>query len=332
MVQWGMPDPILVTGGAGFVGPYLIAALEKRGSRVVALGHPPERLSGCEWPPAVSPEWRALDLVDRTAVDHLIAEVRPAAIYHLAALSSVAASFEDPVPTYQTNVMGTLHLLDAVRRHAPGCRVLLVSSAEVYGGVSSPLTEQSPFYPANPYAASKVASEMIGVEHFRAHGMPIIRARAFNHTGPGQTPRFVVSSFAKQIAQIEAARQAPVLGVGNLSARRDFLDVRDVVEAYVALVEKGEPGAAYNVASGKAIAMQSLLDGLLAHAKVGIEVEIDPALLRPVDVPELVGSHDALTAATGWAPRIGIEQTLEDVLDYWRMRVPFLGEPATSFA
>lgn len=326
------PRPVLVTGGAGFVGPYMIAALERRGLPVVALGHAPERVSGAPLPPEVAPAWRALDLVDRTAVDAMIAEVRPAAVYHLAALSSVAASFEDPVPTYQTNVMGTLHLLDAIRRHAPDCRVLLVSSAEVYGGVTSPLTEESPFWPANPYAASKVAAEMIGVEHQRAHGMHVVRARAFNHTGPGQTPRFVVSSFAKQIAQIEAARQAPVLGVGNLSARRDFLDVRDVVEAYLALVDRGEPGKAYNVSSGRAIAMQSLLDGLLAHAKVGIEVETDPALLRPVDVPELVGSHAALTAATGWEPKIPIDQTLLDVLEYWRMRVPFLGEPATSFA
>ncbi|MOA24531.1 GDP-6-deoxy-D-mannose reductase [compost metagenome] len=173
---------------------------------------------------------------------------------------------------------------------------------------------------------------MAGLEQFRSHGLQVIRARAFNHTGPGQLPRFVVSAFAKQIAQIEAGRQAPVMGVGNLSARRDFLDVRDVVQAYVALMERGEAGCAYNVCSGRAVAMQTILDGFLANAKVGIEVERDPALFRPVDVAELVGSNEALMAATGWQPRIPLEQTLADVLAYWRAQVPFFGDAVTTMA
>ncbi|MNS22421.1 GDP-6-deoxy-D-mannose reductase [compost metagenome] len=324
--------PVLVTGGSGFVGPYLIAALEAANRPVVALGHAPERVAGAPWPPAVSPTWVDVDLRDRSAIDRLIADVQPAEIYHLAGLSSVADSFADPAPTYEVNVMGTLYLLDAVRRFARDSRVLSISSAEVYGGLTSPLTESCPFYPANPYAASKVAAEMIAVEQHRSHGLQVIRARAFNHTGPGQLARFVVASFAKQIAQIEAGRQAPVMGVGNLSARRDFLDVRDVVDAYVALMGHGEAGRAYNVCSGRAVAMQDILDGFLAEAKVTITVEVDPALVRPVDVPELVGSHAALSAATGWAPRIPLRQTLADVLAYWRWKVPYLGDAVTAMA
>lgn len=324
--------PVLVTGGAGFVGPYLIAALEALGRPVVALGKAPAAVAGSAWPPVVSPEWRDVDLRDRQALDALIADVQPAEIYHLAALSSVADSFLDPAPTYDVNVMGTVYLLDAVRRHAPRARVLFVSSAEVYGGLTSPLTEQSPFAPANPYAGSKVAAEMVCVEQVRSHDLQIVRARAFNHTGPGQLPRFVVSAFAKQIAQIEAGRQAPVMGVGNLSARRDFLDVRDVVEAYVALMARGQAGAAYNVCSGRAVAMQDILDGFLASAKVAITVERDPALFRPVDVAELVGDNAAIQAATGWQPRFALSQTLDDVLAYWRGQVPFLGDAVSVMA
>lgn len=310
--------PILVTGGNGFVGPYLIAALEAAGERVVACGAPLAEAS-----PAgpIAPEWRALDLCDRAAVDALVAETRPRAVYHLAALSSVAASLEDPLPTYQVNVMGTLHLLDALRRKASDARVLFVSSAEVYGGLSSPLTEASPFAPSNAYAGSKAAGEMLCIEAFRTHGLAVVRARAFNHTGPGQTPQFVVSDFARQVARIESGLQAPVIAVGNLSARRDFLDVRDVVSAYVALMAEGAPGAAYNVCSGRAVAVQSLLDGLLSLSRVPITVTTDPARMRPVDVPELVGSHASLSAAAGWQPRVPLEQTLSDVLGYWRARV-----------
>lgn len=324
--------PILVTGGSGFVGSYLIALLEAAGRRVVALGQPPQPVVGAPLPPAIHPTWHDVDLRDREMVDDLIADLRPAEVYHLAGLASVADSFLDPAPAYQVNMMGTLYVLDAVRRFAPTARVLVVSSAEVYGGLTSPLTEDCPFYPGNPYAASKVGAEMVAVEQFRSHGLQVVRARAFNHTGPGQVPRFAIPSFAKQIAEIEAGRQSPVLRVGNLAARRDFLDVRDVVDAYVALMAKGEAGKAYNVCSGRAVAMQDLLDGLLAEAKVAIAVERDEALFRPLDVPEVVGSHAALTAATGWEPKLPIRQTLADTLGYWRMKVPFLGDAVTAMA
>jgi GDP-4-dehydro-6-deoxy-D-mannose reductase len=258
--------------------------------------------------------------------------VQPAQVYHLAALSSVAASFQDPTPTYQTNVMGTLHLLDALRRLAPASRTLVVSSAEVYGGLTNPLPESTPLAPASPYAASKAAAEMIAIQHHRAYGLHVVRARSFNHTGPGQTARFAVSAFARQIARIEVARQAPVLGVGNLAARRDFLDVRDVAQAYMALVRLGAAGEVYNVCSGRAVALQALLDGLLSLAKVGIDVERDPALDRPVDVPELRGDPARLQAATGWRPEIPLEQTLADVLAYWRAKEPFVGDAGSYLA
>ncbi|HEY9720840.1 MAG TPA: GDP-mannose 4,6-dehydratase [Oscillatoriaceae cyanobacterium] len=316
----------LVTGGSGFVGPYLIAALEALGRDVVALGEAPARGTR-HYPPEIRPRWRQIDLCDRHAVEAIVRETRPAELYHLAALSSVAASFEDPSQTYQTNLMGTVYLLEAVRRHAPDARVLLVSSAEVYGGLSSPLDENCPFAPANPYAASKVGAEMAGLAYFRAHGLGVVRARAFNHTGPGQLDRFVIAAFAKQIALIEAGRQEPLLRVGNLSARRDFLDVRDVVAAYTALMARGAAGAAYNVASGRAVAMQALLDQLLACSSADVRVETDPALLRPVDVPELVGDRRAIGEATGWEPRIPLDQTLSDVLADWRERVRMLGTP-----
>jgi GDP-4-dehydro-6-deoxy-D-mannose reductase len=309
-----MPE-VLVTGASGFVGPYLVAALEARGKQVVA--------------PAGG---AALDLTDRLAVDRFVREVAPAEVYHLAALSSVAASFDDPTPAYAVNVMGTLHLLDAVRKHAPQARVLVVSSAEVYGGSAPRLFEHSPLLPASPYAASKAAAEMIAIQHARAYGLHVVRARAFNHTGPGQAARFAVSAFARQIARIEVGRQDPVLGVGNLAARRDFLDVRDVVEAYLALVGAGQAGAVYNVCSGRAIALQELLDGLLAHAKVGITVERDPALFRPLDVPEVCGDPGAIHAATGWQARIPLEKTLADVLAYWRAQEPFVGDATSNLA
>lgn len=347
------PETALVTGASGFVGPYVVAALEARGLHVVGLAGPggPPEAGPHNLPPAIAPAWRTLDLADRAAVEALIAEVKPTQVYHLAALSSVAASFQDPTPTYQTNVMGTLHLLDALRRHAPGARALVVSSAEVYGSpyrgpaaeaavnalgtgefLTNPLPETTPLAPASPYAASKAAAEMIAIQHHRAYGLHVVRARSFNHTGPGQTARFAVSAFARQIARIEVARQAPVLGVGNLAARRDFLDVRDVARAYLALVQLGAAGEVYNVCSGRAVALQALLDGLLALARVGIDVERDPALDRPVDVPELRGDPSRLQAATGWRPEIPLTQTLADVLAYWRAKEPFLGDAGPHLA
>lgn len=324
-----MPGPILVTGASGFVGPWLLAALAERGwGPITALGEPP--VDPVPALPAVT--WRSGDVRDPAALDALVAEVRPAVVFHLAAQASVAASLEDPGATFEVNALGTLRLLDALRRHAPLARTLLVSSAEVYGQRSGRLGEELAPAPANPYAASKAAAEQVACAFARAYGLAVVMARPFNHTGPGQSARFAPGAFARQIALIEAGRQAPVIRVGNLEARRDFLDVRDVVRAYLALAERGEPGRAYNVCRGEAVALQAILDGLLAHAKVGIDVEPDPALMRPSDVPELVGEPAALRAATGWTPTIPLEVTLADLLADWRRRIPFLGDVASNLA
>lgn len=308
---------ILITGATGFVGPHLLTAVRAAHpeAELVATGHEP---AGGE-APGVS--WRQLDLADPEALEALAAEVRPAHVYHLAARSSVAASFQDPGATFAVNADGTLRLLEALRRRAPEARTLFISSAEVYGGASALPDEQAPFAPATPYAASKAAAEMVCLAAWRAFKQPVIRARAFNHTGPGQTADFVAGAFATQIARIEAGLQKPVVSVGNLEARRDFLDVRDVVAAYVALMASGRPGEVYNVASGASIRMRELLDGLLDHAKVSIAIRPDPERMRPSDVPELVGDAAKLRRETGWVPRYALETTLLDLLDEKRRAV-----------
>lgn len=322
--------PILVTGATGFVGRHLLAALQAGAGRerpIVALGQTHEATASgpVETSPAI--RWRHLDICDGAALASVVSEWNPGEVYHLAARASVAASFEDPAATFQTNAMGTLHLLEALRRHAPDAKLLVVSSAEVYGcHAGSPLREETPLAPANPYAASKAAAEFLAVAYGKAHGLAVVRARAFNHTGPGQEASFVIPSFARQIALIEAGRQPAGLSVGNLLARRDFLDVRDVVTAYLSLMATGVPGEAYNVCSGQAVSIRELLDGLVALARVGIEVVVDPARLRPIEVAELIGDPTALKALTAWQPQIPMARTMADVLAEWRARTPWLGD------
>ena len=324
-----MAGPVLVTGASGFVGPWLLDALAAAGQGpITALGEPP----AAPVPALPAVTWHPGDVRDAAALDALVAEVRPATVFHLAAQASVAASLEDPGATFEVNALGTLRLLDALRRHAPASRTLLVSSAEVYGPRGGRLAEDLALAPANPYAASKAAAEQVATAFARSYGLAVVVARPFNHTGPGQTARFAPGSFARQIAMIEAGRQAPVIRVGNLAARRDFLDVRDVVRAYLALAAHGAPGRAYNVSRGEAVPIQAILDGLLALAKVGIDVERDPALMRPADVPELLGDPQALHAATGWTPAIPLATTLADLLAQWRRQVPFFGDAASGFA
>ena len=249
----------------------------------------------------------------------------PDLVFHLAARPSVALSWQDPEGTMITNVMGQLHLMEALWQLGMAPRVLVVSSNEVYGAPVSegelPIKETNPLRPNNPYAVSKVAQDMMGYQYFLGRGMPVVRVRPFNHLGSGQSDEFAASGFARQIAEAEQGQREPVIRVGNLDAIRDFSDVRDVVRGYYLALTLGQPGAVYNLGSGKPTLVRSLLDMLLAQSKTAVKVEQDPGRYRPVDVPCVYSDFGLISAVTGWAPSYPLEQTLKDVLEYWRGRV-----------
>lgn len=300
----------LVTGGGGFAGRHLVAQLR-------ALGEAP-----------LAPEREELDLLDPGAVRASVREARPDRVFHLAALASVARSWEEPGETLLANVAMTSNLLEAVRAEAPEAVVLLAGSAEVYGPPTRlPVDEEAPLRPQNPYAVSKAACDLLGGQYADAHGMPVLRMRAFNHAGPGQSDGYVVGTLTRQVAEAELAGAAAVtLRTGNVEAARDFTDVRDVVRAYAAAAgaEAGSAareGGVLNVCSGSAVSVRELIELLRGVTPVEIRHEIDPARLRPVDVPEVRGSFERLAAATGWAPEIPLERTLRDAIDEWRARL-----------
>jgi GDP-4-dehydro-6-deoxy-D-mannose reductase len=252
----------------------------------------------------------------------VITSAAPDAICHLAAQSSVGASWSSPTATYEVNTLGALNVIEAALACTRPPRVLLVSSAEVYGRVRPeelPIREDHPFAPLSPYAASKAAAELIGVEAWLGRGLEVVRARPFNHTGPGQRPDFVVPALARQVAAA-AASGTRVLETGNLDARRDISDVRDVVRAYRDLLDRGAPGQVYNVCRGEAVSIEDVARRLLALAGLDLEIVIDPARMRPADVPELRGAAGRVRAETGWVPSIPLDQTLADVLAYWQER------------
>ena len=290
----------LITGGKGFVGQWLAAHLKDRGDEVAVID-------------------METDVADGPAVRRVIGDVTPDAIYHLAAMTHVGESWENPSQVLRVNVLGTAEVLAAARSLDTSPRVLVVSSAEVYGIVTPaqlPLGEDTPAQPASPYAASKLAAEAVALQAWRGFGQPVVIVRPFNHIGPGQSPNFFVPALAKRI--VEARRSdARSLPVGNLTTRRDFTDVRDVVTAYRLLIEQGESGAVYNVCSGRDVAMSEVAGNLLELAGANLTLETDPALLRPVDVPVLRGSAALLRSATGWEPRIPLATTLADVLTSW---------------
>lgn len=296
----------LVTGAGGFVGRHLVHHLTEAGDEV----HTTDPAQG------------GADITDAAAIAAEIAAVGPEVVYHLAGWADVGGSWAHPVEAFRANAEGTLNVLSACQSAEVG-RVVAVSSADVYGAVSPeelPLTEDSPLRPASPYAASKVAADYLGLQAWLGHRLPVMRVRAFNHLGPGQADKFLASALASRIARAER-EGGEVLAIGDLSPRRDFTDVRDVVRAYRLLAEKGEPGEAYNVCSGVDLAVQQVADALLGLARVDLRFETDPALLRPVEVPVLRGSHTKLTAVTGWEPEIAIEDTLAELLDDWRTRL-----------
>jgi len=295
------------------------------------LAHTDWELMGTVYPQPVddqSPDprlrLRYADLRDPENVQALVGEVQPDYIFHLAAQSFVPTSFADPWDTLENNIRAELNLLEAVRRSGRTVGFLVIGSNEEYGAPEPeelPQTEENPLRPNNPYAVSKVAQDFLGLQYHLAYGLPVVRVRPFNHTGPGQSPRFVVPAFASQIARIEAGLQEPVMKVGNLDAARDFTDVRDIVRAYYLAATRGEPGEVYNLASGRPQSVRGLLEILLSYARVEIKVERDPDRYRPVDVPVVCGSAEKFHRLTGWAPQIPFEQTLRDVLEYWREQV-----------
>jgi GDP-4-dehydro-6-deoxy-D-mannose reductase len=264
----------------------------------------------------------AVDLRDAEAARQLIEQVRPDRIYHLAGQAFVGDSWSRPWDTIETNMRAQVNLLEAVVAAGLTPRILVVGSAEEYGRVdpqSLPIAEDSPLLPDSPYALSKIGQDLLGLQYHLSHGLPIVRVRPFNHIGPRQNHRFVAPAFASQIAAIEAGQQPPVLQVGNLSARRDFTDVRDMARAYALAVESGAAGQVYNVGSGRSWSVQELLAVLLSFATVSIRVELDPARLRPIDVPDLVAQARKFKQRTGWEPQISFEQSLRDLLDYERV-------------
>ncbi len=307
--------PVLVTGAAGFAGGHLLDALGAAGTPAVACyrpDQPPTYRSGRHV------TWRAADVLDRDAMRAIVREAAPGVVVHLAGATHVGRSWDDIATTLATNVVGTHAVLEAVRREAPEARVVVTGSATVYRGGPEPLDERAPVEPASPYGLSKLAQERLALRAAHDDGLAVVVARPFNHIGPRQSPSFFSSGFAQQIAAIEAREAPPVLRVGNLDAQRDLTDVRDTVLAYLALARHGRPGEVYNVCSGRAYAVREILDRLLALARVGVSVELDPERLRPSDTPVLVGDPARIRHDTGWVPAIPLDRTLADILDDWR--------------
>jgi GDP-4-dehydro-6-deoxy-D-mannose reductase len=313
---------VLITGVAGFVGGHMAAFLRDEQPGVEVFGIvKPHGTGGVALPGRVAVI--EADLEDAAAVDAALDLVHPDRIVHLAAQSSPQASWDDPAGTLRINVHGLLNILEAVRKRSLSPRILVVGSAEEYGMVDArdlPVAEDTPLRPATPYAVSKVAQGYLALQYALAFRMGIIRTRTFHHTGPGRGEAFAESSFARQIAEIEARRRPPVLAVGNLEAVRDFSDVRDVVRAYWQLLESGNGGDVYNVCSGKGVRIRDLLQTLIVAAGVDVEVRVDPDRLRPADIPTIVGDPTKLREATGWTPRVPLDRTLGDLLQYWRER------------
>jgi GDP-4-dehydro-6-deoxy-D-mannose reductase len=314
---------VLVTGIGGFAGPVVASALRAAGHEVHGLTRrpPPPRLQALGLP---SDALHRGDLEDAAGLARLVAALAPAAIVHLAGFSSVPAAERDPEAAYRANLGGTLAVLAAVRAAAPRARVLAVTSGHVYGAVRPeelPIAEDTPLRPVSVYDASKGAADLAAAQWGRAYGLDVVRARPFNHTGPGQDAAFVSSGIARQIAAIEAGAEPAVVRVGNVDAVRDFSDVRDIAAGYVALLERGSGGEAYNLCSGEGVSVSEVIALLRTHARVPVRVHSEEALRRAVEVPRLVGSHARATRDTGWAPRIPLADTLAALLDDWRTRI-----------
>jgi len=314
---------VLITGITGFVGSHVADYCLARGgidvygiirwrSRTENIEHLGGKVSLLE-----------CDLRDAASTRDVIEQIKPEYIFHLAAQSFVPMSWRAPTESLMTNVIGQVNIFEAARKVGLDCRIQVAGSSEEYGMVYEdelPITENNPLRPLSPYGVSKVGQDLLGYQYYMSYKMPIIRTRGFNHTGPRRHPVFVVSDFAKQIADIEKGRKEPVMHVGNLEATRDFTDVRDMVVAYFLALEKGRPGEVYNICSESSWTIQQVLDMLLSLSDAKIEVKQDPSRLRPSDVPRLLGDCSKFKKDTDWRPEIPFETTLRDMLAYWRQR------------
>lgn len=307
----------LIIGGGGFVGNYLINHMyDDLGWEVAVTKTSKEELHN------EKAATYNLDILDKDQIRQVLSAVRPDYIFHLAAQSSVALAWKNPTLTIDVNIKGSVNVLDVIRELDFEPRILLIGSGEEYGHIKageSPIVEENLPRPGNIYAATKACQNMIGRIYADAYDMDVMMVRAFNHIGPNQAPMFVVADFCKQVAEIERGEKEPVILVGNLSARRDFTDVRDVVRAYAMLVAKGQKGETYNVGSGKAVAIEEVLNKILSLSTSDIKVEVDPERLRPVDVAEICADITKIHACTGWTPQISLEQTLKETLNHWRI-------------
>lgn len=307
----------LIIGGGGFVGGYLgrhLSADKGWETTITKLPQEQVTVAGC----CVCD----LDITDLCAIQALLQKKRPDVIFHLAAQSSVAVSWKNPQLTVDINIRGSLNVLDAVRHMADyHPRLLLIGSGEEYGTLPEGVcrvSEETPVHPGNPYAVTKAAQNLFGTLYAKAYGMETVMVRAFNHIGPEQTPQFVTADFCRQAAEIALGKREPVIRVGNLSAARDFTDVRDVVRAYGLLAEHGRAGETYNVGTGRAVVIRELLEEIIRQSGVKIQVETDPAKLRPVEIPVIEADVTKLRQDTGWTPEIPLEQTIAETLAYWK--------------
>lgn len=316
---------VLITGITGFAGSHL--------AEYILAHHPDVRVCGIvRWRSRMDNicgitdkiELHEADLKDIVSLRKCLAKIKPDRIFHLAAQSFVPTSWKMPAETFAINAIGQINLFEALLSLKMNPRIQVAGSSEEYGQVfpdEVPMKETNPLRPLSPYAVSKVAQDLLAWQYFQSYGMKTVRTRGFNHTGPRRGDVFVTSNFAKQIAEIEKGKREPVIYVGNLEAKRDFTDVRDIVRAYWLSLEKGEPGDVYNIGTGKAYSMQEVLDMLLALSKTKVKVKVDPARLRPSDVPILLSDSSKFVSLTGWKPEIPLKKTFKDLLNYWRGKV-----------
>jgi len=312
---------VFISGATGFVGRHLIDFLSSPKYEIYGTSFPEKIKAGAL---DIRRNIIYLDIRSEKEVFKAINDVQPSWLLHLAAISNVKHSWEEKRETLETNLMGTFYLFEAMRKFAPQARVLFVSSSDVYGFLSPTekvLMEEDSFHVVNPYAFTKVSGEILSKFYVQVENLNIVIARSFPHTGPGQSPDFVCSDWALQIARIEKGLADPVIKVGNLRVKRDFTDVREVVKAYSLLMKKGRRGEIYNVCSGKAVSLREILDILLSFSPQKIKVQVDSSKLRKADIPLLLGSNQKIREQTSWEPKILLKQTLHDLLEYWRTRV-----------